>query len=243
MIRKEKNGGQSRQRKRFWRYCMLLMLLAQQSWSVASSHLLTATIAPEHFNRIAIKETHIVSARGEQTDCEIEQDEETGELYIMPLTDTSFRVFLSTESGDTVLVQLQPTAVRAQNIELTLPTKKVMAEPAIASAVQKEQSVKHVAKSLLHHRVPMGLIKSPVSRKPIQHLGLKLIPKKRYQSPQGDFLMVQLQNRTQKTIALTDWSWLPRSIDAVETNVRQLKARGTATAILHLARGGVNEHA
>ena len=206
----------------------LLALFAVSSLASADS-MLHARVAPQHFNRLAFDDVRIASVHSEARDCHVQSDE-AGSVYVMPLSLESFRLFLTTEKGKTHLVELHPTATRAQNVTLTV--KVPATEVAMKKPTAKSPSMASVARGLLQGRVPPELIATQGERRVFNHGAIRVTPQKRYQSAQGDYIIADVQNRQPRPMALTDWSWLPDDIVGVETHRRQLAGKSSTMAVL-----------
>ena len=199
----------------------------------------TYSIAPMHYNRLAVKSDRILSVRGEDSDCQIESDPQTGDVYILPLTESTFRVFVTTVSGDTRLVTLKPVAKITQNIEITVPrvVTKVRnvrwPEPPESNRFLQKQ-----AASIIKGHLPEGVVVSNKTASRIKNKLIILSPTNTYQSKDGDWIIYQAKNRSRKNISLDDWEWLPKSAKAVMSRDLELHNHGsTKVAIFWSKRG------
>lgn len=246
--RKQKRADKSQRRFRRAKAVMAGMLWLSGSMTTASASPAasivaspisrTYSIAPMHYNRLAVKSDRIVSVRGEESDCQIESDPQTGDVYILPLTQNPFRVFVTTSSGETTLVTLTPTAKETQNIVVKL-LKPVanMGNTAWRPQAEPQQYLQKQAASIIKGRIPDGVVISNRHAPRLKSKSIVLSPTHTYRSNRGDWVVYLAKNRCRHDLSLNDWEWLPQSAKAVMSNDPTLKSHGTTKVVIFWAKG------
>ncbi len=96
-------------------------LYATQHLKVKDSDAITASISPEHLNRIVLASDRIARIQALDGQFQMQHDESSGELYIKPnLThlDKELNLYISSEQGFTYALELLPSQESAQTIVL-----------------------------------------------------------------------------------------------------------------------------
>ena len=193
--------------------------------AIAASADVEFDIAPLHYNRIGLAGEPIDYIRYEDMDCAVDVRPDTGDIYLYPLVNEPFSVFVTSVSGKTKSVRLNPVAKHRQNIEIEL---RKAAKPKIVNqlSTSKKSRMALDAKKAMQNQAPDGFfpVKGRIPKLKTPTLWLK--PVNGFESPQGRWAIYDAYNRTRHAVSLDSWDWVPKGIDAVNAAHHQIAPHG-----------------
>ncbi len=130
-------------------FCLPLAVHAYQRVPVQEGYEVSANIASEGLNRIAVEGDKIISIKGTTGQFALEKDDVLGQIYIQPTEtkDKSIHLYVSTEKGHTYSLNLTSSEVSPESIVL-VPAPEVSPPSAWEKSTSYEDSLKEIVKAM-----------------------------------------------------------------------------------------------
>lgn len=131
-------------------FCLPFAVNAYQRVPVLEGHEVSANIASEGLNRIAVEGDKIVSIKGTTGQFVLDKDDVLGQVYIQPAAETKdkpIHLYISTEKGNTYSLSLAGTEASPESIVL-VPTPELSSVSSWEKNTSYEDSLKEMVKAM-----------------------------------------------------------------------------------------------
>lgn len=154
-------------------------------------------------------------------DIEVDKDEDTGQIFMSPLSDKPISLFVTTSAGTSFTLLLKPVESTARTISLTerLDTRAQPAVDARTSAVPTstthEQSISALLLSGASGRLAAGIDVQPINKQYTLWRNVKFVHEKTYTSPMLTMDQFSLVNAGDREIRMVEQEFFKVGVAAV----------------------------
>ena len=223
--------------------CMILSAAAQPSLAqpMGSSLPLTFSISAEAPNRIAVAGEKIISSVYDQQRLDVELNDETGSLFVLPLTEKPTSLFVMTQAEQTYALTLVPDAEVSSNIELTSRRPKLTEREMVAKntwqTADHDATVRQLMHALVKDQLPEGFQAKTLAADQADSRVKNLTPLRILSSLQYQAKVDRWTNTSDTDVLIHEKMFIEPSIVAVALDSRHVGAH-QSTRIYRLYRAG-----
>lgn len=210
--------------------CQLIISGAHASGEFPADEMpLTYSISADSPNRIAVRGEKITSSVYDQQRLDVQLNEDTGSLFVLPLTQEPAGIFVMTQDNQTYSLTLVPDATLSSNIELTSRRperkKREMVSFEAWQAADHDSTVRALMHALVKDRLPEGF--SSRSYEPKKNSKAALEPVKRLHSGLYNARIDRWHNRSDNAVLIHEKMFVEPGIVAIALEHRNVNAHGS----------------
>lgn len=119
-------------------------------------------------NRVSVRDARIVNAVYDQSRLEVQTDETTGEIFVIPKNDEETVLYLTTDAGESLTLTLVPRKIASQDIVLNAKKRKSAVSqnpPAPDPAPEFDARIKKLIRAAALNEAPPGFDSLELPRK------------------------------------------------------------------------------
>lgn len=197
-----------------------------------------AKISARELTRIKVQNGRIENVRGLQGEITIDKDVETGEVYIRPVHPAKVvNLFVTTDSGQTHTLVLQPQDVPAQTLILKEMHRRLPAERAPGTA-SFHKEIKDMIVALARDEMPRGVEVEEVGRRVPLWKDTTYVLERRHKTTDRIAEKYSFTNQTGETMVLSEPEFYADGVLAVSIEHMQLAPQATTNVFIVRKRGG-----
>jgi len=214
------------------KYIWIILLMASsafglQKMQVQEGVMLNVAISKSKLNEISIQGKRIASIKSKSKQYKMIQDDQQGKLYLQPLNNNPFRVFIISETGKSYPLKFIPTKMEAQTVVLVPEGKK-------KAVWEKKASYNSLIAKLLvglYKGKPVPGFEVGVGKKRIPSIkGTKAYHKFSLVGEHVSGLTFHLKNTSKATLSLKETHFFTPGVLAISIETPQLQP-GASTRV------------
>lgn len=207
-----------------WALCFTSALFAADSFDFKENANLELKLSADNYNRLVIKDDKITQAFFPEGAMAVKNDDD-GSLYVLVSNPNPFTLFVTTESGHHLSATIEGQAGLGKTVEF-IPNQPAAAPKvkAVAKSNPDEKLATELLAQMIGGHIPKGFgVKHPFNQLKRFPNGLVETPKITYLGQELDGEVIELYNRSQKPMTLSESDFNTAGVRAISLSNNQLK--------------------